>query len=340
VIIEVARRFNTEVHLWYPVLADRLDGQDPDEGSRVRSVGGYLGYGHHGLWEGFEESGESFLFHCPQDSEVIEHSITEVRSLLDIHGFSGVFLDRIRYPSPANGIEMLLSCFCDRCGAVNHSSTQDALRFWGELCQSGEFLSWDDLIIKSGLEELFDSRTKHITDLVTSIGDGIDRSKYLIGLDLFSPALASLVGQDYCRLAEICDWIKAMTYTKAVGPAGLPLEVSSLISALQTLNPQVTADQASRWVEALLGFDENSIPSFGRKVLQQEIQRAKTAVANHSELVVGVELVDHPQFPTTVSPQEAKELIDGVRDSKQSLIACWNLLYIPEETQRILALNV
>ena len=46
-----------------------------------------------------------------------------------------------------------------------------------------------------------------------------------MSLDLFSPCLASLVGQDYGRLKRHCDWAKPMTYRLAQGPAGLRLEI-------------------------------------------------------------------------------------------------------------------
>jgi hypothetical protein len=46
-----------------------------------------------------------------------------------------------------------------------------------------------------------------------------------VSLDLFSPCLARLVGQDYGLLKRYCDWAKQMTYRLAQGPAGLRLEV-------------------------------------------------------------------------------------------------------------------
>jgi hypothetical protein len=38
-------------------------------------------------------------------------------ALLDRAGVDGVMLDRIRFPSPANGFEALFTCFCDACAA-------------------------------------------------------------------------------------------------------------------------------------------------------------------------------------------------------------------------------
>jgi hypothetical protein len=35
--------------------------------------------------------------------------------MLNRYPFDGVFLDKIRFPSPANGLNEVLSCFCDHC---------------------------------------------------------------------------------------------------------------------------------------------------------------------------------------------------------------------------------
>lgn len=44
--------------------------------------------------------------------------------------------------------------------------------------------------------------------------------------------------------------------------------------------------------------------------------------------IAGIELVNHPLFPTNISAEEAKEMIGVVQRLKSDLIACWNLLYI------------
>ena len=41
------------------------------------------------------------------------------------YAFDGVFLDKIRFPSPANGLDEMLSCFCDHCRAAAKSVDLD-----------------------------------------------------------------------------------------------------------------------------------------------------------------------------------------------------------------------
>ena len=48
----------------------------------------------------------------------ISYSTTVGVRLRELHAryaFAGVFLDKIRLPSPANGVDEMLSCFCDHC---------------------------------------------------------------------------------------------------------------------------------------------------------------------------------------------------------------------------------
>jgi hypothetical protein len=44
-------------------------------------------------------------------------TLDRLRELLERYDFTGVFLDKIRYPSPANGLEEAASCFCEYCYA-------------------------------------------------------------------------------------------------------------------------------------------------------------------------------------------------------------------------------
>lgn len=260
----------------------------------------------------------------------------EIITLLGRYDFSGVFLDRIRYPSPANGLEMLFCCYCERCSALAGQHEQDrgreAVDLMVDLCRSGWTGGWDEFVHLSGLTTLIERRYRAIADVVNTIALAIDRSRYTVGLDLFSPALAPLVGQSYRELSRLCDWIKAMTYTHAIGPAGLPLELRSLVRALVSSDSAIAMAQALRWTEALLGVELES-----PDLLTEQIERAIEAVDGSCELLCGIELVDHPLFPTRIGADQAEELVEQVANSAINPIACWNLLYIPRQNYRFLA---
>jgi hypothetical protein len=346
-VIELCSRNHIEPYLWYPVLADRMDRRIPLEDEQARSATLQTGYGKLGCWEGFVGNDENFLFHCPEHSIDIDSIGYEIETTLSRFGFAGVFLDRIRYPSPANGLEMVFSCFCDRCLNNGYEKqrtiAEHALEALIEYSLQGREVDWATFVSECNLGDLMDRRSKAITKIVMSIGNSLDRSKYAMGLDLLSPALASLVGQSYKELAQNCDWIKAMTYVKAIGPAGLPLEALSMVKGLQQLHPRITQDQASRLTESLLGLPRLSMQGltaqqgFPVGVLQAEIERAQVGADPGVAVIPGIELVDHPVFPTKVPFDEARLMIDVIKKMNSGVITCWNLLYIPPENYRYLA---
>jgi hypothetical protein len=64
-------------------------------------------------WGGWAEKGgeveETFRFACPNNPAAREKTLRRLRELLGRYPFKGVFLDKIRFPSPANGIDEALS---------------------------------------------------------------------------------------------------------------------------------------------------------------------------------------------------------------------------------------
>src|SRR5208282_1044735 len=101
-----------DAFLWYGALSDIEGMEDSDlvvnwRGERSRG------------WRGWAENGggveETFRFVCPNNPSAREKTIRRLRELLARYDFAGVFLDKIRLPSPANGVDEMLSCFCDHC---------------------------------------------------------------------------------------------------------------------------------------------------------------------------------------------------------------------------------
>jgi len=107
-----SRRPVDETALWYGVLSDVEGLEDSDlvvnwRGERSRGWGGWIEKG--------DEVEETFRFVCPNNPAVRQKAIRRLRELLARYDFAGVFLDKIRLPSPANGVDEMLSCFCDHC---------------------------------------------------------------------------------------------------------------------------------------------------------------------------------------------------------------------------------
>ncbi len=345
-VLNICEQEGIEPYLWYPVLADRKAGQLLPGRYFSRSGAGYDGWGTGGRWEGLTGGDERFLFSCPTHGIDPRQEGEQIVSLLERFSFAGVFLDRIRYPSPANGLEQLFSCFCPACLIAEERAellplAKRAYSLLGELCAAGEALSWMEFLERAGIEDLQRQKEEAIEDLVHEIGGSIDRSRYLIGLDLFSPSLAPLVGQSYERLSMHCDWIKAMTYAKAEGPATLVLECKALIDGVQSVASHLPWEEVATWVAQLLGFSQEALlpleggGSLVETLLGDEVQRAEN-LAVESEVVCGIELVDHPLFVSQISTASAQRMLEITRMHTDSVISCWNLLYIPEETLPLL----
>lgn len=106
------RRPVDKVFLWYNVLSDIEGMEDTDlvvnwRGERSRGWGGWA--------ENKAEVAETFRFACPNNPEARTKALTRLAELLSRYPFTGVFLDKIRFPSPANGLEEVASCFCIHC---------------------------------------------------------------------------------------------------------------------------------------------------------------------------------------------------------------------------------
>ena len=89
---------------WYGALSD-IEGMDESDlvvnwrGERSRGWGGWAERG---------EVEETFRFACPNNPNVRRKTVRRLRELLTQYRFAGVFLDKIRFPSPAKGIDEML----------------------------------------------------------------------------------------------------------------------------------------------------------------------------------------------------------------------------------------
>jgi len=72
---------------------------------------------------------------------------------------------------------------------------------------------------------------------------------------------------------------------------------------------------------------------FSTDVLSHELGRAG---AYGVPVLAGIELVDHPIFPTQITAVQASSMLAAAKAAESSVISCWNLLYIPKENYRLL----
>jgi hypothetical protein len=338
--------------LWFPVLCD-LPGGPPPGRWLVESCTGGRGHGTSGAWPGLAAGDEHFLFACPNDDRFVDHAFRAYVALLDAVAPDGVMLDRIRFPGSSNGFEALLGCFCDSCRARYRAETGSSItalrdRACGLLAElrargpAGFLARWAERGSPwkaAGLEELAAFRERSIARLAGRFAR-LARSRGLeVGLDLFSPSLAPLVGQDYRALSEACDWVKPMTYRQAVGPAGLPLELASLRRGLRELSPGSRPPDLAR----LFGWavpdsdDELLARGLSEEVIASELATlATTGMRAGTRVYAGLEAVRVPRLGIDVTPERLWQGLRAACPPAHGVIASWNLLHIPRENLEVL----
>ena len=337
-----------EPWLWFPVLAD-VPGIAVSREELVASFDGSRGNGKTGAWSGLETGDENFLFSCPNNEHFTERVFALYSALLDRLDLGGVMLDRIRFPSPANGFEMLFSCFCDSCarqfmheeGRPLSALADRAAAFLQRTRQltgesfSSEWRSTDTLLSAAGLASLAGFRGRSILRVVESFSRRARSRGLKIGLDLFSPSLAGMVGQDYLSLSSLCDWIKPMIYCHARGPAGFPLEAGSLLEALRKIAPLLGREEAAAVIASALHLDVPTEGSFPPSTITHELDMLERMHLPPSVgILAGIEAVRLPRFGIEITDSILAEALSLLSGRAHGLVASWNLLHIPDANLR------
>ena len=354
--IKICRDWAVQPYLWLPLLADTY-GYEINEKDLVVTAAGQRGSGWIGRWGLLGANQEDFLFVCPNNDLAVDGIFTAYKSLIDNLDLDGVMLDRIRYPSFVNGFETLYTCFCDRCR--QRFTSQTGIDFKSLRLQVLEFIaslsSWrvenlpvpkdlEAFYTTPDLEELSRFRKSSILRVVGRFSEYARSQGLRVGLDLFSPSLAGIVGQDYESLSSCCDWIKPMSYCHAVGPAGLPLELSCLSEALTTLCSEFNEADTLKFLSSILGWNlspaNEQLIGAGvpESIVTMELDRIKhLSTSPDLRVYQGVEAVRHPGFGIDIHTDTLERYLESLPDWVSGVIASWNLLYIPDENMQYLA---
>lgn len=351
---EICRDFKIKTYLWYSILAD-ISGFKVEQKQAVETFDGLRGYGKNGCWDKLGEGEEDFLFLCPNDEEHIRRIFDQYQNKIKESGFDGVFLDRIRFPSPSNGFELLFSCFCKSCLKKFFNNYGEDLESYRnqvktvfknfktidvnylQTCQS-----LSDVIIRDSLEKFYDFRKQNIYQVLKMFADKAKQMGKLVGVDLFAPSLAPLVSQDYQLLAKTCDWIKPMIYCHTSSPAGLPLELYCFIRAILDNNPTLDEGQLIREISRIIGVDLptqiNDILKNGisEHIICSEMQKIKEFnLPEKVDIYVGLEAVQIPKVCNIDRSILKKYLESFIKTDTKGIILSWNLLKIPDENLKL-----
>jgi hypothetical protein len=346
-----SRRPVDDTQLWYSALSD-IEGMDESD-----LVVNWRGEPSRG-WGGWAERGEveeTFRFACPNNPNVRRKTARRLRELLTQYEFAGVFLDKIRFPSPANGLDEILSCFCGHCRDAAKAADLDldsVIKILSDRAidpsvsraepGSNETLGWLDALLAGSrvLTRFLHFRADSVTALVAELADNARGMGRKVSLDLFSPCLAPLVGQDYRLLKQHCDWAKPMTYRLARGPAGLRLEIPTLIEGVAN-RFNLEEGRIAEWSARHAGFDQSMLLETRDRAVPIPFIRAEidAAVRAFSPVPIyfGLELVRQPGV-IDVDPVHVVDMVNAGRAANAAgLVISWDLMHAPADCIQALA---
>jgi hypothetical protein len=292
-----------------------------------------------------------FTFVCPNRPTVREAVLDHLYEQIRQDDYYGVFLDRIRYPSPVADPGRWLACFCDDCHQaaadegidleVSQRHIKALLSRPERVCDFLEALLGspgaevvaDDADL-AALEAFLVFRARSVTRFVQAAAELIHAEGLAVGLDCFSPAVTFLVAQDLKALAPHCEWIKIMSYGHTLGPAGLPFELLGLADWLVEQR-SVSESDALGWLavatDLSLPRDRDALRQEGLapQALAAEVRRGRAAGVG--TLLAGIELVE-VEGVTSLNHRQIAADLDAFRAAgADGLVLSWDLWFIPIE---------
>jgi len=280
-----------------------------------------------------------FTFVCPNHPVARQAALSRLAEAAQSGRYAGIFLDRMRWPSPAADPVEHLACFCEHCqraaagagldlGAVRQTLSQteklDLLRLlWGESSPAD----------RQPLDSFLAERQRSLTQFVGEAVRLIRAAGLEAGLDCFSPSLTRLVGQDLAALSPLADWTKIMTYAHAFGPATLPFELTGLagwlVEAGNLPEPQALEElseiAAFPLPTSLAALRAHGLPA---AALAAEYERGRQSAGN-GPLLAGIELVEMPGVCELNAGQIEADLRALKAAGASGLALSWDLWRMP-----------
>lgn len=168
---------------------------------------------------------------CPNQPLIRERNLKSYATMAATKDVQGILVDGCRFASPASGLRAFFTCFCDVCrekaakldcdfGAMRRDASallelieslgKDSLRapaWMGTVAGTTEFLTQ-----YPGLLEWLRFRRLCATEHFRDIGKIIHDAGLRMGVYIFTPSLAPLVGQSYTDLVPFVDVFAPMIY--------------------------------------------------------------------------------------------------------------------------------
>lgn len=287
----------------------------------------------------FGEPQDWFGSGSPCSTEVREASFENYRKMVQQEGVKGILVDGVRFSSPASGLLSFLTDFSDHAevrarelGMDFGLMKRDVTRLY-EFLKSPELMSWakkirgaapawwlEELGRLPGLSEWLRFRRICTTQHLRALSEIIHGAGLQMGVYIFTPSLAPLVGQSYEDLTEFVDVFAPMIYRNYPdhpGPACLNWELAAIPDALGVAGTEGEG-AVMEAVMALAGFadlvDNPTVASVQKALpptaVARETGRARALIGDDKELAPII-YIDDPLMAETAAGVRAAGT-DGV----------------------------
>ncbi|MGL1890808.1 MAG: hypothetical protein OCD02_04240 [Spirochaetaceae bacterium] len=349
-IINFCKENKIETYLWHPVFAD-MNHIDITT-KNMAQVPYHKDLDLSGIWDKIGKGEEGFLFVDPTDNLINDNNFNQFKSSMEEYEYDGVFLDRVRYTSPANGFESIFSTFFTSYSSYCLEQNMDLKSEMSKVSNFYKKISTlDDKKLNSfnNFEKIFEDFSSFFQYKRNQIYKAVSLyNKYgfnndkIVGLDLLSPGLSFFTGQDYSLLSTQCDWIKTMSYCYAMGPAAFPLEIICLTNGFRNLAPKVSESAFLRFLQRHFGFElPNNLIEIEKNGVDPknalvDLKIAQKQVNNSVPIYSGLEIVNCPYFSTKISEGMLDGYIDSLQEEVLGVVASWNIIHIPDNHFKVL----
>jgi len=268
---------------------------------------------------------ENFEFYCPNNPTNTDAVIDVWRSQFASIGFTGVFLDKIRYPSFVNGLDGGLTCFCARCRQTFTDAgvdvdkllrDVDSLKTMGTPFGASQYADGHYRFDDDNWQRYFDTRCDIVFESLKSICTTLRADGCSIGLDVFAPFMSHFVGQDIRRLSTLADFVKPMMYAATAAPAGLPFEMGAMLNEIGVPRQPYCE---------IIGCDDSQTP-FDLTFCARQIEQLRAHT--RSPILPGIEInrIDG------IAPTDTEYITRCLDTYSQSdgFVLSWNLLDAPD----------
>ena len=337
---EEARLHDAQFFLWHPLLTgDSLFFPKPEW--RTIGLQGEPVPGFRGMPE--------FTFVCPNKPPVREAVLDHFRQVMGDGEYDGVFLDRMRFPSPAADPSRWLACFCDDCSRAAAEDGLDLEEVRGVILEvtsrPDQILSLLQILLGSGvpgksdphlslLNQFLDFRSRSITRIVGEVAHLAQTEGLAVGLDCFAPALTRSVGQDLASLDAHGEWTKLMAYGHTLGPAGLPFELLKLARWV-TVQAGVGYQVVLAWLSQATGLplpdSEHELRTTGIPAAGLAAEMKHGRARGVTKLWAGIELVEIEGVTQLNDAQITADLLAIRSAGMDGLVLSWDLWQMPLE---------